>query len=102
MKPGVFSSIQSTINRLKTSHFVRDVVMVGGGIAAGQAAIAMIFMRHFSQDCTDLRISVSLLPLLLSSVLLLRLPLFMGYANAIVMPDSDEDAAANCPIVYIA
>ncbi|WP_201553532.1 oligosaccharide flippase family protein [Psychrobacter immobilis] len=91
MSSGVFSSIQSTINRLKTSHFVRDVVMVGGGIAAGQA-IAMIFMPFLTRlyRPEDFGIAAAF-----TAIVSIITPIAtMGYANAIVMPDSDEDAAA--------
>jgi len=91
MASEVFLSIQSVISRLKTSHFVRDVAMVGGGIAAGQA-IAMVFMpfltRLYSPE--DFGIAAAF-----AAVISIITPIAtMGYANAIVMPDSDEDAAA--------
>ena len=91
MASEVFLSIQSVISRLKASHFVRDVAMVGGGIAAGQA-IAMVFMpfltRLYSPE--DFGIAAAF-----AAVISIITPIAtMGYANAIVMPDSDEDAAA--------
>ncbi|MBA6245111.1 MULTISPECIES: lipopolysaccharide biosynthesis protein [unclassified Psychrobacter] len=91
MASEAFLSIQSVISRLKTSHFVRDVAMVGGGIAAGQA-IAMVFMpfltRLYSPE--DFGIAAAF-----AAVISIITPIAtMGYANAIVMPDSDEDAAA--------
>jgi len=91
MASEVFLSIQSVISRLKTRHFVRDVAMVGGGIAAGQA-IAMVFMpfltRLYSPE--DFGIAAAF-----AAVISIITPIAtMGYANAIVMPDSDEDAAA--------
>jgi O-antigen/teichoic acid export membrane protein len=65
--------------------------MVGGGIAAGQA-IAMVFMpfltRLYSPE--DFGIAAAF-----AAVISIITPIAtMGYANAIVMPDSDEDAAA--------
>ena len=91
MASEAFLSIQSVISRLKTSHFVRDVAMVGGGIAAGQA-IAMVFMpfltRLYSPE--DFGIAATF-----AAIISIITPIAtMGYANAIVMPDSDEDAAA--------
>ena len=91
MASEVLLSIQSVISRLKTSHFVRDVAMVGGGIAAGQA-IAMVFMpfltRLYSPE--DFGIAATF-----AAIISIITPIAtMGYANAIVMPDSDEDAAA--------
>jgi O-antigen/teichoic acid export membrane protein len=91
MASEVLLSIQSVISRLKTSHFVRDVAMVGGGIAAGQA-IAMVFMpfltRLYSPE--DFGIAAAF-----AAIISIITPIAtMGYANAIVMPDSDEDAAA--------
>ena len=91
MASDVFLSIQSTLNQLKASRFVRDVVMVGGGIAAGQA-IAMAFMPFLTRlyGPKDFGIAAAF-----AAVVSIITPIAtMGYANAIVMPESDEEAAA--------
>lgn len=84
-------SVQNLIKRLKTSHFVRDVVMVGGGIAAGQA-IALAFMpfltRLYGPEAFGIAAAFAAIVNIITPVAT------MGYANAIVMPESDEDAAA--------
>ena len=91
MASEVFLSMQSMLNRLKASRFVRDVAMVGGGIAAGQA-IAIVFMPFLTRlySPKDFGIAAAF-----SAIVSIVTPVAtMGYANAIVMPDSDEDAAA--------
>lgn len=91
MASEVFLSIQSVISRLKTSHFVRDVAMVGGGIAAGQA-IAMVFMPFLTRLYSPENFGIAAT---FAAIISIITPIAtMGYANAIVMPDSDEDAAA--------
>lgn len=83
--------LQSIIKRIKTSNFVRDVAMVGGGIAAGQG-IALIFMpfltRLYGPEAFGIAAAFAAIVNIITPVAT------MGYANAIVMPESDEDAAA--------
>lgn len=91
MSAEVFTSVQSMIKRLKTSHFVRNVAMVGGGIAAAQA-IALIFMPLLTRQYGPEAFGVAAA---FAAIVNIITPLAtMGYANAIVMPDSDDDAAA--------
>lgn len=91
MPSEVFAPLQKIIKRLKTSNFVRDVVMVGGGIAAGQA-IALIFMpfltRLYGPEAFGIAAAFAAIVNIITPVA------NMGYANAIVMPESDDDAAA--------
>lgn len=91
MPSEVLVSLQSIIKRLKTSNFVRDVAMVGGGIAAGQA-IALAFMpfltRLYGPEAFGIAAAFAAIVNIITPVAT------MGYANAIVMPESDEDAAA--------
>ncbi|MEN8626673.1 lipopolysaccharide biosynthesis protein [Psychrobacter proteolyticus] len=87
----VFSSLQSITKRLKTSNFVRNVAMVGGGIAAGQA-IALAFMpfltRLYGPESFGIAAAFAAIVNIITPIST------MGYANAIVMPESDRDAAA--------
>ena len=87
----VFSSLQSITKRLKTSHFVHNVAMVGGGIAAAQA-ISLAFMpfltRFYGPEAFGIAAAFAAIVNIITPIST------MGYANAIVMPDSDEDAAA--------
>lgn len=87
----VFSSLQSITKRLKTSNFVRDVAMVGGGVAAGQA-IALAFMpfltRLYGPEAFGIAAAFAAIVNIITPIST------MGYANAIVMPESHEDAAA--------
>ena len=83
--------IKSSIKRLVNSRFVRNVVMVGGGIAIGHA-IVLIFMpfitRLYGPDAFGAAASFS-------AIANIVMPLAtLGYATAIVMPESDEDASA--------
>ena len=82
---------QSIIKRLKTSNFVRNVAMVGGGIAAAQA-ISLAFMpfltRLYGPEAFGIAAAFAAIVNIITPIST------MGYANAIVMPDSDEDAAA--------
>ena len=91
MPSAVFSSIQSIVKRLKSSNFIRDVAMVGGGIAAGQA-IALAFMpfltRLYGPESFGIAAAFAAIVNIITPIST------MGYANAIVMPESDEDAAA--------
>lgn len=84
-------NLRALIERLKSSHFVRDVAMVGGGIAAGQA-IALAFMpfltRLYGPESFGVAAAFAAIVNIITPVAT------MGYANAIVMPESDEDAAA--------
>lgn len=84
-------SVQGLLKRLTRSHFVRNVAIVGGGIAAAQA-IALIFMplltRLYGPEAFGIAAAFA-------AIVSIVTPLAtMGYANAIVMPDSDEEAAA--------
>lgn len=91
MASDVFLPIQRVVKKLKSSHFVRDVVMVGGGIAAGQA-IALAFMpfltRLYGPESFGIAAAFAAIVNIITPIAT------MGYANAIVMPESDEDAAA--------
>lgn len=82
---------QGIIKRLKTSDFVRNVALVGSGIAAAQI-IALIFMpfltRLYGPDAFGIAAAFAAIVGIITPLAT------MGYANAIVMPDSDEDAAA--------
>ena len=85
------TSVHRVINRLTTSHFVRNVAMVGGGIAAAQA-IALIFMpfltRLYGPEAFGIAAAFAAIVNIITPLATL------GYANAIVMPDSDDAAAA--------
>lgn len=91
MPSRVIASLQLIIKRIKTSDFVRNVAMVGGGIATGQA-IALIFMpfltRLYSPEAFGVAAAFAAILKIISPITT------MGYSNAIVMPESDEDAAA--------
>ena len=91
MPSAVFSCIQRIVKRLKSSNFIRDVAMVGGGIAAGQA-IALAFMpfltRLYGPESFGIAAAFAAIVKIITPIST------MGYANAIVMPESDEDAAA--------
>ena len=82
---------QGAIKRFTTSHFVRNVAMVGGGIAAAQA-IALIFMpvltRLYGPEAFGVAAAFAAIAGIITPLATL------GYANAIIMPDSDEEAAA--------
>lgn len=91
MESKVLESLQVVLKRLKSSHFVRDVAMVGGGIAAAQA-ISLAFMpfltRLYGPEAFGIAAAYA-------AVVSIILPIStMGYASAIVMPESDEDASA--------
>lgn len=83
--------IKTLIKKTQSSHFVRDVAMVGGGIAAGQA-IALAFMpfltRLYGPESFGIAAAFAAIVNIITPVST------MGYANAIVMPESDKDAAA--------
>lgn len=84
-------NLQSFLLRVKSSNFVRDVLMVGGGIALAQA-ISLAFMplltRLYGPESFGIAASFA-------AILNIITPIStMGYANAIVMPESDEDASA--------
>ncbi|WP_169393137.1 MULTISPECIES: lipopolysaccharide biosynthesis protein [Psychrobacter] len=84
-------NLKTLIKRTTSSHFVRDVALVGGGIAAGQA-IALAFMpfltRLYGPESFGIAAAFAAIVNIITPVST------MGYANAIVMPESDEDAAA--------
>ena len=91
MTSKVASSVESVIGTLKTSHFVRNVAMVGGGIAAAQA-IAIAFMPFLTRLYGPEAFGVAAA---FAAIINIITPIStMGYANAIVMPDSDDDAVA--------
>lgn len=78
------------IKRMKSSDFVRNVAMVGGGIAAAQA-ISFAFMPFLTRLYTPEAYGIAAAFAAIASIIT---PLAtMGYANAIVMPDNDKDAA---------
>lgn len=86
-----FPSVQSVIGTLKASHFVRNVAMVGGGIAAAQA-IAFAFMPFLTRLYGPAAFGVAAA---FAAIVNIITPIAtMGYANAIVMPDSDDEAVA--------
>lgn len=91
MASELLMSVQSIVKRLQTSHFVRNVAMVGGGIAAAQA-IALIFMpfltRLYGPESFGVAAAFAAIVRIITPVAT------MGYAGAIVMPDDDDDAAA--------
>lgn len=87
----VLKNAQLIIKRLKTSHFVRNVAMVGGGIAAAQA-IALAFMPFLTRLYGPAAFGIAAA---FAAIVSIITPIAtMGYANAIVMPDSDEEASA--------
>jgi O-antigen/teichoic acid export membrane protein len=91
MSSKVALSVQSVIGTLKTSHFVRNVAMVGGGIAAAQA-IAFAFMPFLTRLYGPEAFGIAAA---FAAIINIITPMStMGYANAIVMPDSDDDAVA--------
>lgn len=83
--------LQSFLLRIKSSNFVRDVLMVGGGIAVAQAislACMPLLTRLYGPESFGIAASFA-------AILNIITPIStMGYANAIVMPESDEDASA--------
>lgn len=91
MLSAVFPVIQGIVKRLKSSNFIRDVAMVGGGIAAGQA-IALVFMPFLTRLYGPESFGIAAA---FAAIVNITTPIStMGYANAIVMPESDRDAAA--------
>lgn len=87
----VIKNSQSIIKRLKTSHFVRNVAMVGGGIAAAHA-ITLAFMPFITRLYGPEAFGIAAA---FTAIVNIVMPLAtMGYANAIIMPESDEHAAA--------
>lgn len=85
------ASVQNIIQRLRASHFVRNVVMVGGGIAAAQT-IAFAFMpfltRLYGPEAFGIAAAFAAIVSIVTPIAT------MGYANAIVMPVADDDASA--------
>ncbi|NRB41180.1 MAG: oligosaccharide flippase family protein, partial [Pseudomonadales bacterium] len=83
--------IRNTIERVLSSNFVRRVAMVGGGIAAAQV-ISLAFMplltRLYNPEAFGIAASFAAIASIITPLAT------MGYANAIVMPDNDNDAAA--------
>ena len=87
----LIASVKSIIKRLKVSHFVRNVAMVGGGIAIGHA-IVLTFMpfltRLYGPDAFGIAAAFA-------AIVNIIIPMAtLGYASAIVMPEADADAAA--------
>lgn len=77
--------------RLTTSHFVRNVAMVGGGIAAAQAitlAFTPFITRLYGPEAFGVSAAFAAIMNIITPFATL------GYASAIVMPKSDADAAA--------
>lgn len=91
MNSKVSASAQNFVQMLRTSGFVRNVVMVGGGIAAAQA-IAIAFMpfltRLYGPEAFGIAAAFAAIISIITPIATL------GYANAIVMPAADDDAAA--------
>lgn len=80
------------------SHFIRNVLMVGGGIAAAQA-IAILFMpiltRIYGPSAFGTAASIN-------AIIGMAAPLAtMGYAYAIVLPERDEKAAVIARLSFI-
>lgn len=77
--------------RLKGSTFVRNVVVVGSGIAAAQA-ISLVFLPFLTRLYGPEAFGTAGA---FAAVVTIIAPLAtLGYANAIVMPDSDDAASA--------
>lgn len=87
----ILNNSQVIIKRLVSSSFVRNVAMVGGGIAAAQA-IAFAFMPFLTRLYGPSAFGIAAA---FTAIVSIIMPIAtMGYANAIVMPDNDEDASA--------
>lgn len=91
MNSKVSASMQSIVQSLRTSSFLRNVLMVGGGIAIAQA-IAFAFMpfltRLYGPEAFGIAAAFAAIVSMVTPIAT------MGYANAIVMPVDDDDAAA--------
>jgi len=91
MSFAVIDQLRSMFATLTSSHFVRNVAVVGGGIAAAQA-ITLVFMpiitRLYGPEAFGISAAFAALVSIITPLATL------GYANAIVMPKSDADAAA--------
>lgn len=87
----MLTAVEVLIKRFKSSHFVRDVAMVGGGIAAAQA-IALLSMPILTRLYGPEAFGVS--AAFIAVVSIITPSATLGYAHAIVMPDKDKDAAA--------
>ena len=77
--------------RLTSSHFVRNVAVVGGGIAAAQAitlAFTPFITRLYGPEAFGISAAFA------ATVSIITPMATLGYANAIVMPKSDTDALA--------
>jgi len=77
--------------RLAGSHFVGNVVTVGGGIAASQAialAFSPLLTRLYGPEAFGVAAAFA------TAVSIVTPLATLGYATAIVMPDRDEDAGA--------
>lgn len=73
------------------SRFVRNVAMVGGGIAAGQAislAFTPFLTRLYGPEAFGAAATFAAIVNIITPLATL------GYANAIVMPEDEEDAGA--------
>lgn len=76
---------------LMNSRFARNVAMVGGGIAAGQAislAFTPFLTRLYGPEAFGAAAAFAAVVSIISPLATL------GYANAIVMPDHEEEAGA--------
>lgn len=91
MKPSTLESLRQVLCRLQTSRFIRNVAVVGGGIAAAQAltlAFTPFLTRLYGPEAFGVSAAFA-------AVMNIITPLAtLGYANAIVIPESDTDAAA--------
>lgn len=88
---GLVTRLRRFTARLAGSHFVRNVATVGGGIAAGQAitlAFSPFITRLYGPEAFGAAAAFAAMVSIITPLAT------FGYANAIVMPDSEEDAGA--------
>lgn len=91
MSAAVTDQLRRNFSRLSSSNFVRNVAVVGGGIAAAQA-ITLTFTpfitRLYGPEAFGISAAFAAIVSIITPVATL------GYSNAVVMPNTDEDAAA--------
>lgn len=91
MIAGLFMRLRDRAVPLIGSRFVRNVAVVGGGIAAGQAislAFTPFLTRLYGPEAFGAAAAFA-------AVVNIITPLAtLGYANAIVMPEDEDDAGA--------
>ncbi|QEH80272.1 oligosaccharide flippase family protein [Sphingomonas sp. C8-2] len=87
----LLSLLNYGLKRINSSHFIRNVTVVGGGIAAAQAttfAFTPLLTRLYGPEAFGMAAAFS-------AIANIAIPLAsLGYANAIVMPENSEDAGA--------